>query len=359
MSGSTAELTLILKAQNLADIELAKVRAAMEKITVTAKQVASDVAAAFKRIGSRIAQQFGNVAQDILSGSSLEQSLTAVGITAAGALVEGLMAHLIPGILAQLAATSTFGPIVAALTAEGATLGGVLAAAIPVGMAALPFLIAAAAIGALVYLIANPEAREKARGVALMIIGKIGDGLRALPGLVADVFRNAVGLVYDITRTAVQTVVGFWLSLPGKLFNLGASIVTTIINGLASLPGKVADKIRAAFTKIKIDVGPFHIRSTGVTIDLPNINNPTGYKQNPEQYGKGHAAGGWVGLRGPEWGLLGERGPEYVIPNHQLGGMGGAPVSIPIVIDGREIARIVDEHLYYDLRRAAPTASRT
>lgn len=29
----------------------------------------------------------------------------------------------------------------------------------------------------------------------------------------------------------------------------------------------------------------------------------------------GHAAGGWVGLRGPELGWLGEQGPEYVVPN--------------------------------------------
>lgn len=32
----------------------------------------------------------------------------------------------------------------------------------------------------------------------------------------------------------------------------------------------------------------------------------------------GHAAGGWVGLNGPEVSLVGERGPEYITPNNQV-----------------------------------------
>jgi TP901 family phage tail tape measure protein len=38
----------------------------------------------------------------------------------------------------------------------------------------------------------------------------------------------------------------------------------------------------------------------------------------------GHASGGWVGLNGPELSWLGERGPEYVIPNNALRGGGGS-----------------------------------
>lgn len=79
----------------------------------------------------------------------------------------------------------------------------------------------------------------------------------------------------------------------------------------------------------------------------------------------GHAEGGWVGLHGPELAMVGEKGPEYVIPNHALGdgggksGGGSVPVQIPIMIDGREIARVVDERLYYAVSRAAPTLSRS
>lgn len=61
-----------------------------------------------------------------------------------------------------------------------------------------------------------------------------------------------------------------------------------------------------------------------------------------------HAEGGWVGLNGPEIGLLGERGPEYIVPNDKLGAMGGgAPATVVLQLDGREVARVVDEHLYY------------
>ncbi len=46
----------------------------------------------------------------------------------------------------------------------------------------------------------------------------------------------------------------------------------------------------------------------------------------------GSAAGGWVGLNGPEARLVGEEGPEYVIPNHMLNsffsGAGGAAQAV-------------------------------
>jgi phage-related protein len=32
-----------------------------------------------------------------------------------------------------------------------------------------------------------------------------------------------------------------------------------------------------------------------------------------------HASGGWVGMNGPELALVGERGPEYIVPNDRLG----------------------------------------
>lgn len=52
--------------------------------------------------------------------------------------------------------------------------------------------------------------------------------------------------------------------------------------------------------------------------------------------GGAYAEGGWVGLNGPEVALLGERGPEYVIPNHQLGGFGNQ-TSIHIEINNPQV----------------------
>lgn len=61
-----------------------------------------------------------------------------------------------------------------------------------------------------------------------------------------------------------------------------------------------------------------------------------------------HAAGGWVGLNGPELSWVGERGPEYIVPNHELGGMG---VRLQGVSE-RELADIVDRRLLVRLQRA-------
>lgn len=48
------------------------------------------------------------------------------------------------------------------------------------------------------------------------------------------------------------------------------------------------------------------------------------------------AEGGWVGLRGPEIALVGERGPEYVVPNNRLNNM-GRQTSIHIEINNPQI----------------------
>lgn len=73
-----------------------------------------------------------------------------------------------------------------------------------------------------------------------------------------------------------------------------------------------------------------------------------GYTPAPQ-----HAAGGWVGLNGPELGWLGERGPEYIVKNGDLGKMGGQPIIVnfnstwpPTLAQGREILDFIDRGLY-------------
>ena len=66
---------------------------------------------------------------------------------------------------------------------------------------------------------------------------------------------------------------------------------------------------------------------------------------------KEHAEGGWAGLNGPELSWLGEKGPEYVIPNHALrSGMGGSGVTIQGVTED-EIMAMIDRGLYFRLQR--------
>lgn len=53
--------------------------------------------------------------------------------------------------------------------------------------------------------------------------------------------------------------------------------------------------------------------------------------------GGGYAEGGWVGLHGPEIALVGERGPEYVVPNNRLNQMSGNQTSIHIEINNPSV----------------------
>jgi TP901 family phage tail tape measure protein len=60
----------------------------------------------------------------------------------------------------------------------------------------------------------------------------------------------------------------------------------------------------------------------------------------------GFAGGGWAGLRGPELALLGERGPEYVVPNHALSGMSAATSPMQTMRVDVAVAGRVAEEIY-------------
>ena len=315
MSANTAELTLIIRAQNLAEGAFNSVKTQMTGIVTTAKVVARDMATAFKGIGKRIGSQLGNIATDILSGGSLANNMVYLGATMAGAVVEGLSAHLLPMLLEKLGKTALFAPLATAMAAGGVTLGTVLTTAIGVGMAAAPFVLLAAAVAALVYLAVNPEARQKAREVALMIIGKIGDGLHDLGVVLIGIFTKAFNGVLGVARRIVNAIIDVILAIPRA--------VAAALAALGALGSK------------QFQVSP---------------------GRTPR-----HAEGGWVGLHGPELGILGERGPEYVVPNHQLStgrGGGGAGVTL-LGVSEREILDMVDRGLYFRLQRSAPTSGRT
>lgn len=66
--------------------------------------------------------------------------------------------------------------------------------------------------------------------------------------------------------------------------------------------------------------------------------------------------GRWlVGEDGPEILTLGPGGMGGVTPLAGRGGSGGSPVEIVVQVDGSELARVVDRHLYYNLTRQPAT----
>jgi len=72
--------------------------------------------------------------------------------------------------------------------------------------------------------------------------------------------------------------------------------------------------------------------------EIDDENNPGAYwaragRIHLERFG--YASGGWAGLHGPELALVGERGPEYIIPNHQLTRGGGfQSVRLDVAVGG-------------------------
>lgn len=352
MSASTAELTLIIKAQNLAESALTGVRTSLGKVATTARTVAGDIRKSFSGLGSLLASQFVNVIGDLLTGGKhLEADAVALGLTLTGGIVEGLSMSLVPMIIERALSSAALAPLVAALTTGGVTLGTVISTAIAVGMAAFPFVLLAAAVAALVYLATNPEARQKAHDVAMMVLGKIGDGLRALPKVLGDIFSFALRFVGGIVETGIRAVVGFFLSIPGRIKGLWDQVVYNIkLNffRIYYLVKKIVGQIIDAILAIPKAVGD----ALGSLVSLGN----TKFQVSVDRPSR-HAEGGWVGLHGPELSWLGERGPEYVVPNHQLRSM--APSMTGVTIEGvteREIVAMVERGLYFKLRRAAPTA---
>lgn len=350
MSSSTAELTLILKAQNLAKGAVADLRAGLDGIRTTAQTAGAQLVTAFAGKGQALVRELGALTTSLLTGTDLTTAAINLGATVAGGLVTAFGEQVV----AKLAGSALLATIGGALSTAGAAIGSAISAAIPVGMAAAPALLLAAVVAAIAFLVTHPEIAAKvlqiAGDIVRGIVGGIAGLVKGVLGVFGDVFRAVLGG----TASFIGSVVGWYLSIPGKIVSLGADIVRTIIGGLASFPGKVAAVVREAFANLKIDVGPFHISASGVRIDLPDITTPS-VPRSQSQYAnfgpQGHASGGWVGLNGPELGWFGERGPEYVVPNNQLGSVLGGGVRLEGV-SMADIDRAIDEGMLFRLRRA-------
>lgn len=176
-----------------------------------------------------------------------------------------------------------------------------------------------------------------------------------------DVVETVGGAVLPIFDTLADFALNTLIPTIGAI----ANVVGPVLSGAFDLMGKTIGFAIDHFVKPAIGVVQGLIgfvkdalRFLGILQDEPIPAAPSGPPPDPRV---GRAAGGpvdpWtayrVGENGPETLVMGGQGGT-VIPNG--GNVGGSPVEIPIVLDGREIARVVDEHLYYLARRAAPLA---
>jgi hypothetical protein len=173
----------------------------------------------------------------------------ALGMIISPARIVGGLIGSLPGLL-----ISGLGSIVPAIAGGiaslGSTIGGLLAAAIPAGMALLPILLIGALIAAIALLIVNEDLRNQVFAVGGQIIQTLMDALAGLAG--------AIG-------TIVPQVVDTLLSIPGKvvgliadLFGLGdksgksmldaiKGVLPQIVSTVLNLPGSIAGGLISGF----------------------------------------------------------------------------------------------------------------
>lgn len=147
------------------------------------------------------------------------------------------------------------------------------------------------------------QAKEAASNFVAKVIGFLKDLPFKVAGILLDIIGHVLKFGGDLARTGVNAAAGFVLKvaqfiglLPGRIAGFFAQIISAVlkfggdlihgaataagnfvngfIGGLASLPGKLFNAIRNAFANLHIDIGPFHISASGVTIDLPHIDLP-------------------------------------------------------------------------------------
>lgn len=185
---------------------------------------------------------------------------------------------------------------------------------------------------------------KEAAKMGMDFVSSIGKELGKLPGKVGDWLASVIAKVLiwviQMGQKAAQAgqdflnkLVSFIQQAPGKIMtflgqlpgmisgwagkiataagNAARDFVSRFINGLASLPGKILQTVRNAFASININVGPFHITGSGVSIDLPKIDIP------------GFASGSWsVPFTGPALVHQGEMIIPADLANRLRGGQG-------------------------------------
>lgn len=153
--------------------------------------------------------------------------------------------------------------------------------------------------------------------------------VRLIRGLVNGDFKEVLGGLKDIFLGVISTVVAQFLALPrlllgalrtglskigGALKNFGRGIVRRIIDGIKGAVGGIGSAILGAIP----GAGAIGGLISGVKNILP------------------FADGGLV--TGPTIGLVGEAGPELVIPLDQVGSIGGGGGTVNVYVQGSVIS---------------------
>lgn len=178
--------------------------------------------------------------------------------------------------------------------------------------------------------------RKAAEGQAATYASTVQGKLTVAQIKFGEASEKVGAVIMPVLANVMTAAADEWLPAFGR----GLDKVTGFLRGMDVWLDRATDRVRLMIKET--------LKLVGIQVN------------NPGASGGGFAAGGWVGLNGPERVLVGEKGPEYVVPNHKLDSMGGSGSGVTIVgVSAREIADIVDRELYVRIQRAAPTALRT
>ena len=185
--------------------------------------------------------------------------------------------------------------------------------------------------------------------------------------------QNKIGELSEKIGTALlpflETFVDFILTdvIPG-IESFAGEVNTFVTEDLRGL-WKMLNDVNAALATFERLMGQVQTKASGMVRGgkptapswWSNLQNTMNQQAPPNRIPR--AAGGPV--EPFSFYRVGETGPETLITGPMSGRiipgvspMGGTPVRIPVFIDGRQVAEIVDEHLYYMGRMAAPVRTR-
>ncbi len=136
-------------------------------------------------------------------------------------------------------------------------------------------------------------------------------------------------IIMSSTIAQATAIASAWL--PAAIFASIATLGAADVAGVTALGTATATGMGIGAAAI--------VGSRTVDLGVINVTKSSGA-------GGGFAEGGWVGLNGPQMALVGERGPEYVVPNNRLGNMGTSihiEINNPVVRSDEDIDKLTEE----------------
>lgn len=192
--------------------------------------------------------------------------------------------------------------------------------------------------------------------VAFNLAGRVlvglGDGLLGIPGKVASAFASAPGSITAaggalyaaaarVGGRVVDGVVDGVANLGARFYHAVASGVNWVVTKLNGIIGRINSALEFSTPSLKI-AGKTVV--PGISFDAPDIPSIPAL------------ASGGVALS-PTLAMIGEAGPEAIVPLDRAGGMLGGDLYATFVleVDGRELARTNRKYALRDAASLAPS----